>query len=118
MQRFSIAIFLTIAISFFLFLSCTPKKVTDALVVEKTIQQDSSLSNELIIQFKEVVDVENWVLSYKKYGLALKKPLSKAAKIYLFVFDNTIVTKEQALKLFDKDKAVKAVELNKKIQAR
>lgn len=103
----------------FLVLACSPKNSTNLPIAkQQTALQEKDILNELIIQFREEIEIDNWLIAYKQYGVSLKKTVSKTANIFLFTYQSNTSTETEILKLFEKDEVVKVVELNKKIRSR
>jgi len=85
---------------------------------ENTNRSETTIDNELIVQLRDKLEGEVWVEKYKKYGMHLKKPISKLANMYLFVFDTELVSSEEMLELILKDEKVARAEFNKQLQSR
>ena len=79
---------------------------------------DVIIDNELIIQIDDTVDASEWALRYKEYDLQLKKPISKLANMYLFIFNTATIDSKEMLALMKEDEKVKRVEFNKRMQKR
>ena len=85
---------------------------------ENSNRSETTIDNELIVQLRDKLEGEVWVEKYKKYGMHLKKPISKLANMYLFVFDTELVGSEEMLELILKDEKVARAEFNKQLQSR
>lgn len=83
-----------------------------------TKQMEATIENELIIQLRDKLKGVSWVENYRKYGMHLKKPISKLANMYLFVFDTTLIDSEKMLEIVLKDENVARAEFNKQLQPR
>ena len=81
-------------------------------------RKEVKIDNELIIQLRDKMDGTVWVEKYKDYGLHMKKPISRLANMYLFVFDTTLITADKMMELMQQDKQVGRVEFNKRLESR
>lgn len=93
-----------------------PRKGADKR--KREVLPDVVIDNELIIQIEDTIEATDWALQYKEYGMQLKKPISKLANMYLFVFDTKAIDSKKMLILMKEDKSVKRVEFNKRMQQR
>ena len=85
---------------------------------KKEAMPDITIDNELIVQIRDKIEGTDWALTYKEYGMQLKKPISKMANMYLFTFDTKTIASEKMLELVSADKNVARVEFNKRMQQR
>ncbi len=93
-----------------------PRKGADKR--KREVLPDVIIDNELIIQIDNTKEATEWALTYKQYGMQLKKPISKLANMYLFTFDVEAIDSKKMLALMKEDKSVKRVEFNKRMQQR
>lgn len=93
-----------------------PRKGADKR--KREVTPDVIIDNELIIQIEDTKEATEWALQYKEYGMQLKKPISKLANMYLFIFDVDTIDSKKMLALMKEDKSVKRVEFNKRMQKR
>ncbi len=93
-----------------------PRKKSDKR--KREVVPDVIIDNELIVQLDETIGATAWALQYKEYGMQLKKPISKLANMYLFIFDTSTLDSKKMLALMKEDEKVKRVEFNKRMQQR
>ena len=94
----------------------TPRKISKNEAGDK--RSEAIIDNELIVQLRDKLDGTNWVEKYAKYGMHLKKPISKLANMYLFIFDTESIGAEEMLEIVLKDENEARAEFNKRLQSR
>ncbi len=85
---------------------------------DRSARKEIRIDNELIIQLRDKLDGATWAAKYKEYGLHLKKPISKLANMYLFIYDTQLIDAEEIMKLMQEDEKVARAEFNKRLQSR
>lgn len=81
-------------------------------------RQEVKIDNELIIQLRDKLEGTVWVEKYKEYGMHLKKPISKLANMYLFIYDTKLISADKMLKIIQADEKVARAEFNKRLESR
>jgi len=81
-------------------------------------REEVKIDNELIIQLRDKLEGTVWVEKYKEYGMHLKKPISKLANMYLFVYDTKLISADKMLEIIQADEKVARAEFNKRLQSR
>jgi len=77
--------------------------------------ETSEISNQLLVQFKEGTNAEEWVKAYSGVGAKLKKEIDASKNMWLVSFDETLVGPYKFLRNVQGDPAVLSASQNKKL---
>jgi len=75
-------------------------------------------ADELLIKFKENVDVNAFTKGFEKYGLTIKEQLIPNMPIWLFTYDDSQIAPYEMLNKINKSNQVDTAEFNKKVNTR
>ena len=76
------------------------------------------IENEIIIQFKDNINAEEWVKKFQRQDMIVKKRIAPNLSMYVIQFDNNKATSADMLRWIKEDKAVLNAEMNKKTTIR
>jgi len=79
---------------------------------------NGAILDEIIVQFNEKLDVQEWATPYALYGLKIEKSLSTLTPLYLLKFDATKIPSNKMLALIKRSKQVRSAEFNKLMNTR
>lgn len=77
---------------------------------------NGAIGNEIIVQFKEEINIKRWCEKYSQYDMKLKRGLSK--KIYLVNFDTGKMPPDKMLDIVRGNLEVASAEFNKRMETR
>ncbi len=74
-----------------------------------------AITDEIIVQFKEKIDANQWCTQYALYGLNVKRTLSTMTPLYLLKFDAERTPPNKMLAIIKRSKKVASAEFNKRL---
>lgn len=77
-----------------------------------------TIHNEIIVQFKEKVNIEKWCAQYERFDLTKKKSLSTLTPLYLFRFDTAKMSPDKMMEMIKRDQKVISAEFNKRMEGK
>ena len=74
-----------------------------------------AITDEIIVQFTEKLNVKEWCTNYALYGLKVERTLSTLTPLYLLKFDAEKTPPNKMLEIIKRSKKVASAEFNKKM---
>jgi len=79
---------------------------------------DYVITEEIIVQLPEEVNINRWVRKYRKNRMVLKKQLREESPYWLITYDKDTITPKEILDKIRRDQQVQSAEFNKKTKWR
>lgn len=77
---------------------------------------NGAIGSEIIVQFKKETDIKRWCAGYDRYGMRLKRGISK--KTFLVQFDTGKMPPDKMLEIVRNNLEVATAEFNKRMETR
>jgi hypothetical protein len=94
--------------------SCDTKKVVE----KPSVNDDSLIKNEIIVQLKKDIAPRELTTAHEKYKLEMKKAVSKITNLWLFTYDTELIQPEKMLQMLKTSELTVNAEYNKKLTGR
>jgi len=94
------------------------RKVSDEIPGSSLQPTANAAQQEIIVQLREGVNAQSWLLNYGKQNVRFKKQLAANSPYYLITADPNLMAAEELLDFLRRDTNVVSAQLNKEVKPR